>query len=86
MLPDRAALRSPACRAAFPAKENREGQIRNAARRKASGRWTLGTEGNVEHASLHVRFTNRSKPMKWETPQASDMRYGFEITMYIATR
>jgi coenzyme PQQ precursor peptide PqqA len=24
--------------------------------------------------------------MKWETPQASDMRYGFEITMYIATR
>jgi len=35
---------------------------------------------------LHVRFTNRSKLMKWETPQASDMRYGFEITMYIATR
>ncbi|HET7777176.1 MAG TPA: pyrroloquinoline quinone precursor peptide PqqA [Rudaea sp.] len=24
--------------------------------------------------------------MKWETPQASDMRFGFEITMYIATR
>jgi len=24
--------------------------------------------------------------MKWQTPQASDMRYGFEITMYIATR
>jgi len=24
--------------------------------------------------------------MKWETPKASDMRYGFEITMYIATR
>jgi coenzyme PQQ precursor peptide PqqA len=70
----------------MPTKENREGQIRNAARRKASGGRTLGTEGIVEHASLHVRFTNWSKPMKWETPQASDMRYGFEITMYIATR
>jgi pyrroloquinoline quinone biosynthesis protein A len=27
-----------------------------------------------------------SHVMKWETPQASDMRFGFEITMYIATR
>ncbi|HMV52981.1 MAG TPA: pyrroloquinoline quinone precursor peptide PqqA [Rhodocyclaceae bacterium] len=24
--------------------------------------------------------------MKWETPSASDMRFGFEITMYIANR
>jgi len=24
--------------------------------------------------------------MKWSTPQASDMRFGFEITMYIANR
>ncbi|MFS0756917.1 pyrroloquinoline quinone precursor peptide PqqA [Noviherbaspirillum sp. 1P10PC] len=24
--------------------------------------------------------------MKWEKPQASDMRWGFEITMYIANR
>jgi coenzyme PQQ precursor peptide PqqA len=24
--------------------------------------------------------------MKWTTPQASDMRFGFEITMYIANR
>ncbi|ATE62664.1 pyrroloquinoline quinone precursor peptide PqqA [Thauera sinica] len=24
--------------------------------------------------------------MKWETPTASDFRFGFEITMYIATR
>jgi pyrroloquinoline quinone biosynthesis protein A len=79
-------MRSLLSGSACPTKENREGQIRNAARRKASGRRTLGSEGNVEHASLHVRFTNRSKPMKWETPQASDMRFGFEITMYIATR
>lgn len=24
--------------------------------------------------------------MKWETPQAVDMRFGFEITMYISNR
>ncbi|NMG33524.1 pyrroloquinoline quinone precursor peptide PqqA [Azoarcus sp. TTM-91] len=24
--------------------------------------------------------------MKWETPSAVDFRFGFEITMYIATR
>lgn len=24
--------------------------------------------------------------MKWETPTATDFRFGFEITMYIATR
>ncbi|MDE2616175.1 MAG: pyrroloquinoline quinone precursor peptide PqqA [Burkholderiales bacterium] len=24
--------------------------------------------------------------MKWEKPAACDMRFGFEITMYIATR
>jgi coenzyme PQQ precursor peptide PqqA len=26
------------------------------------------------------------KRMKWEKPAASDMRFGFEITMYIANR
>ncbi|WP_341647436.1 pyrroloquinoline quinone precursor peptide PqqA [Thauera humireducens] len=24
--------------------------------------------------------------MKWETPAACDLRFGFEITMYIANR
>jgi coenzyme PQQ precursor peptide PqqA len=24
--------------------------------------------------------------MKWETPEARDTRFGFEITMYISTR
>ncbi len=24
--------------------------------------------------------------MKWETPTATDLRFGFEITMYIANR
>ena len=30
------------------------------------------------HARTHL--------MKWETPQAIDQRFGFEITMYIANR
>lgn len=28
----------------------------------------------------------RRQIMKWETPAACDFRFGFEITMYIATR
>jgi coenzyme PQQ precursor peptide PqqA len=28
----------------------------------------------------------RSRIMKWETPEAIDMRYGMEITMYISNR
>ncbi|MDT3672360.1 MAG: pyrroloquinoline quinone precursor peptide PqqA [Aromatoleum sp.] len=28
----------------------------------------------------------RRRLMKWETPSACDFRFGFEITMYIATR
>jgi len=30
--------------------------------------------------------TRQETIMKWETPAASDMRFGFEITMYIANR
>jgi coenzyme PQQ precursor peptide PqqA len=28
----------------------------------------------------------KEKIMKWSTPIATDMRFGFEITMYIANR
>jgi len=28
----------------------------------------------------------KEKLMKWTTPSAQDMRFGFEITMYIANR
>ncbi len=31
-------------------------------------------------------FTNRSVTMKWETPAAAEIRFGFEITMYVANR
>lgn len=44
--------------------------------------------GVQDPAAFHGRQADRSKeqPMKWETPQASDQRFGFEITMYISTR
>ena len=28
----------------------------------------------------------KEKTMKWTTPAAQDMRFGFEMTMYIANR
>ncbi len=31
-------------------------------------------------------YSTRSIFMKWETPQATDFRFGMEITMYIAKR
>lgn len=31
-------------------------------------------------------FNHEEHSMKWEKPQAVDMRLGFEITMYIANR
>ena len=32
------------------------------------------------------RFTNEELHMKWETPVAIDLRFGMEITMYVANR
>jgi coenzyme PQQ precursor peptide PqqA len=32
------------------------------------------------------RSTTRRLRMTWETPTATDFRFGFEITMYIAAR
>jgi len=29
---------------------------------------------------------SRRLPMQWQTPQAADIRFGFEITMYVAAR
>jgi coenzyme PQQ precursor peptide PqqA len=52
--------------------------------------------GRVHH-STHARQTplQRERPdavhtketdMNWQTPKATDLRFGFEITMYIANR
>jgi coenzyme PQQ precursor peptide PqqA len=42
--------------------------------------------GSLSPPSMYVCSTLWRNIMKWQTPQATDMRYGFEITMYIATR
>jgi pyrroloquinoline quinone biosynthesis protein A len=34
---------------------------------------------------MHTPFTEET-PMTWTTPQACDLRFGFEITMYIAAK
>ena len=31
-------------------------------------------------------MSNQETIMKWETPEAIDMRFGMEITMYISNR
>jgi pyrroloquinoline quinone biosynthesis protein A len=49
------------------------GADRDPASRLASGRYF--SQNRVEGLS-----------MQWTTPSYSDMRFGFEITMYIATR
>ena len=45
--------------------------------------------GRIRPAPPCGRMTgvkHRSIFMKWETPQATDFRFGMEITMYIAKR
>jgi coenzyme PQQ precursor peptide PqqA len=33
-----------------------------------------------------IRTSYRSSNMKWETPQAVELRFGMEITMYVSNR
>jgi coenzyme PQQ precursor peptide PqqA len=46
--------------------------------------FTAVTEAGGAPTTALVNF--RRSVMKWETPSAIDFRFGFEITMYIATR
>jgi coenzyme PQQ precursor peptide PqqA len=34
----------------------------------------------------HCRYQPRSIAMKWETPEAVELRFGMEITMYVSNR
>jgi coenzyme PQQ precursor peptide PqqA len=43
----------------------------------------MGTPGRP---ARHARQTTGGLVMKWEIPQAIDLRFGMEITMYIAHR
>ena len=33
--------------------------------------------------SIYFNVKEEDKTMKWETPEYSDIRFGFEVTMYI---
>ncbi len=37
-------------------------------------------------ATRRCAFHTRRFTMQWQKPQATDLRYGFEITMYISAR
>jgi len=37
-------------------------------------------------AAPAARATSRRLKMQWQTPTATDFRFGFEITLYVAAR
>jgi len=42
--------------------------------------------GSGHDAKSFTFFTQRRHAMKWSKPQYQDLRFGFEITMYISNR
>jgi coenzyme PQQ precursor peptide PqqA len=57
--------------------------------RRTAQAWILAFVPAVDLKVRKLPFSNstlRRNRMKWEKPAASDMRFGFEITMYIANR
>ena len=47
----------------------------------ASGTFTIPAAADRRRATLAGDLS-----MKWETPTATDLRFGFEITMYVSAR
>jgi coenzyme PQQ precursor peptide PqqA len=47
--------------------------------------WARGWPGGRPAATMGSLY-QEDPTMKWQTPQAQDFRFGFEITMYIAAR
>ena len=43
-------------------------------------------QGRLGGSLQSVKQLDRSLTMKWETPAAAEIRFGFEITMYVANR
>lgn len=53
------------------------------ARRRHSGSWSL----DAPRCHSRQRDTpTKGDTMTWTTPTATDFRFGFEITMYVAAR
>jgi pyrroloquinoline quinone biosynthesis protein A len=40
----------------------------------------------LDRASQHLKKHLEEITMKWETPSFTDLRFGFEVTMYIYNR
>lgn len=45
-----------------------------------------GAGAGREHGRRAIPPHTKEMDMKWQTPQAQDFRFGFEITMYVAAR
>lgn len=51
-----------------------------------AGGWAAGLAG-ASMASVRMAHINSRRPlMQWQTPTATDLRFGFEITLYAAAR
>lgn len=60
--------------------------------------WSAGCAGCGQRATMQrgidgpraphraARATSRRLLMQWQTPTATDFRFGFEITLYVAAR
>jgi coenzyme PQQ precursor peptide PqqA len=63
---------------------------RDSCRRACGGRGCGGSMGHgapVPAVAVRRRATfKKETPMQWTTPTATDFRFGFEITMYVAAR
>jgi coenzyme PQQ precursor peptide PqqA len=46
----------------------------------------LAFHGPDRHPTAVVRQTIQETAMQWNTPAYTDLRFGFEVTMYIAVR
>jgi coenzyme PQQ precursor peptide PqqA len=53
----------------------------------AAGRtWAMGHPCPTLRRPVQRNVREGDTQMTWQTPQASDFRFGFEITMYVAAR
>ena len=52
----------------------------------AGSTWRMGPWCPTRHRPVPRNAREGDSQMTWQTPQASDFRFGFEITMYVAAR
>jgi coenzyme PQQ precursor peptide PqqA len=48
--------------------------------------WRRGYPALAPATTMSFPHSTRRSTMTWQTPQAQDFRFGFEITMYVAVR